>query len=423
MDVPAHYAAWRFLTDLGEGLSQSVALHQNSLWEKILTPGMLQGASFHELIPNEILVVYNALARYFEGAHPSGKQRLPYGTICYHYRTRSGHPIAAVWNYLKQENLFYDLNGFRAIDMFGNPLPPGSVKIGKDPVYIIGSDYPEKQFFPELSKRRLIPENPVSLSPVIRIADGYAYTGLCNDTGTPVTGTLTVRLSGYHEIKEQIRMSPRQMISVRSLLIPGKDKSSKSEVEFRIDQKARSIPVEVIRNKTLTVGKSFRFQSNDGNLKIFGNSEIKDKHVVFTLNVKDSTPSGCNESTVPWNTDGVEFFCDYSPYALSSMDPQQYTEDTFRLFFLPYREAGKRLIVESRKMNAKEFIFSSKILEDGYQVVCGIPLLAKKDSIGFDIKVNDAPRENTNVNRQASFGNGTELFKNRCNFSILKLKN
>lgn len=138
----AHHAARRFLTDLGEGVNQSIAQPISAIWDSSLHPNQM-GYPHLELVPSSTYVALNTLARFFEGASPVGKQRWLDRVICYVYKQRDGHCIAAFWDYRTpcnnlQLQLPDNAGTFELIDMFGNkqPVKGSSLKIGAAPMYI-----------------------------------------------------------------------------------------------------------------------------------------------------------------------------------------------------------------------------------------------------------------------------------------------
>ncbi|HBJ95321.1 MAG TPA: hypothetical protein DDZ11_02245, partial [Lentisphaeria bacterium] len=127
--VRPHHIATRFLIDLGEGVVQSISVHENQLWKRLLTPNHRGISNYHELVPAENMVAYNALARLFEAAKPVKKIRLDNGVICYVYR-KEGKLIAAVWQYRKKKGVHADLSAFEVMDLFANPETAEEKELG-----------------------------------------------------------------------------------------------------------------------------------------------------------------------------------------------------------------------------------------------------------------------------------------------------
>ena len=139
----AHHSARRILTDLGEGVKQSICQPISVLWDSKIHPGQM-GYPHLEQIPSSMYVTLNTLARFFEGAKPIGKRRWLDRVICYVYEQRDGHYIAAFWNYREktggglQLQLPDNAGNFELFDMFGNkqPLKGRSLEVGTAPMYI-----------------------------------------------------------------------------------------------------------------------------------------------------------------------------------------------------------------------------------------------------------------------------------------------
>ncbi|MBN8217230.1 MAG: hypothetical protein J0L75_11360 [Spirochaetes bacterium] len=142
---PRHAAA-RFLVDLGEGLGQSVAVHASSLFPEADVAGSA---------PSEAFIVYNVLARHFEGARPVLKRKETNGQCIVYGYERGGRGIVAAWDYGSRGNRL-ELGSasalLRRLNLFGNPLPipsDGVVSVGQAPSYFEGAD-------PGLAQGRLL---------------------------------------------------------------------------------------------------------------------------------------------------------------------------------------------------------------------------------------------------------------------------
>lgn len=126
-------AACRFLVDLGEGLSQSIAIHASQLFPETDAPEEAPLASY---------VVYNALARIFEGAKPIGKIRWGENVICYLY-DRNDRALAAFWQIrgdgATRVSLSTEVKGVKLLDLMGNALPfdAKSIPVGRTPCYLL----------------------------------------------------------------------------------------------------------------------------------------------------------------------------------------------------------------------------------------------------------------------------------------------
>lgn len=414
-----HHVAWRFLVDMGEGLAQSISLHDNAIWKRVLTPNMLVGDNFHELIPNENMVAYNALARYFEGAKPVRKIPLPMGTICYVYR-KDGVLRAALWNYKDRDGLRADLTGFRAVDIFGNPLPDGNVKLGKAPVYIVGSSYSDAEFIAILGKLAVHPEIPVTASPIVRLVDGMAWLGIRNDFNQPLSVVVTPRFAGYEAGKTSVSLKPEEDHTIKIPITPGGGNLPYSSVEIDLQGKQLAYRVELVKDRVMEAGKKFTFSSDDGKLKVEGDTKVEDGRFMFEFKVNDASPSGAAGSRQPWATDCVELFFDLDPTLLPISTPNAYTKKTFRLFFMPHEQEAKQCLLWSECFKMKDIKYVMKTSPDGYSLQGSFPLDGEK-MLGFEVKVDDAEGPDRNASRKAIWADSFQAFKQRCNFGIIRL--
>ncbi|MBK8479084.1 MAG: carbohydrate binding domain-containing protein [Opitutaceae bacterium] len=139
---PIHVAR-RFLTDLGEGIGQSICLSDEGLWKRTLNPGFGSRDANSSYLPSANLVAYDALACHFEGAKPKAKIRWGDGGICYVYE-RGGAPVAACWIYSDTApalpvTLPAAVAGTTVLDVFGNAVasPGGLFTVVPTPQYLL----------------------------------------------------------------------------------------------------------------------------------------------------------------------------------------------------------------------------------------------------------------------------------------------
>jgi hypothetical protein len=140
-----NHPAQRFLTDLGEGVGQSICLPSFAVFESPLLEH--QSHSLKSLpTPNVYYIVYNTLARHFEGAKPLAKFKWPGENVCYIYEL-DGKPLAAFWTYGPIPGMNLTLKGstskLQLFDICGNALPfpgDGVIKLGAEPLYIETKD-------------------------------------------------------------------------------------------------------------------------------------------------------------------------------------------------------------------------------------------------------------------------------------------
>jgi hypothetical protein len=139
---PIHVAR-RFLTDIGEGLGQSIPLADAGLWRRTLNPGFQSPDLNSSFLPSANLVAYDALACYFEGAKPRAKLRWGNDTICYVYE-RDGAPLAACWVFRDGAAdlpvaLPSSIAATTVLDVFGNTVasPDGAFSAVQMPQYLV----------------------------------------------------------------------------------------------------------------------------------------------------------------------------------------------------------------------------------------------------------------------------------------------
>lgn len=415
--IQPFHATARFLVDLGEGLGQSISINADQLWKKVLTPGSNAGVSWHELIPNETAVAYNALARYFEGSRPVAKYRLGNNNICYVYRRKTGSLIAAVWNYEKQENSKADLRSFEVLDLFGNPVPPGVLTLKRDPYYILPKQS-EKEFLNALKNLSCELSEPWSASPLVRIINGKAHGTLVNSSSRNLSPNFRFTGSGYS--------SPWQTADVQAnreftfSLPMRKDETSETpgKLEFEFDGNKQTVPAEVIHSPLWESGEMKQFQSEDGLLKCSGVARLKGERCDLTLEILDASDSGPLGDRMPWETDCIELFIDLTPERIPLKHPQFYLPDTFRLFIMPRNAGNDRIRLMGDAVEKSDISCQTEMIPGGYKVSLSFPV-ARRQTIGFDIKVNDSAGADSPARREATWGKGTALFRNRCNFGIL----
>lgn len=399
----AYHAAQRFLTDLGEGLLLSCAVHMKSLWCQPLHPSYA-GSYRTEAVPNDVFVAYNALARLFEGAKPVKKLRLAYDAVCYVYRSRTGKLIAAVWNHAGRKGVYADFSSFRLMDLFGNPEKGGERLLDGKPWYLLQGNLFDAEFLALLEALPLRLNQPVGVSSLVRRVGNSVYAMLHNESRQIQDGVIGISGGGLTAVAPVRFRLPAQ--SRRAFEIPVKEvgnNRSPTELMLSLNGNTFRIPVEVVRNRR--IGKTFRLENAEGKLE-FANGKI-----TLEMNVTDSTDAGASGGRPLWKTDCVELFFDTDPLYIPLNHPQAYTRNTFRVFITP-RDAVKLHI--SGAVKASDCKLDLRQDKTGYSFTLGIPADVGA-LLGFDVKIDDA--SGTAV-AETVLGVGKELFRNRCNFSI-----
>lgn len=403
--VRPHHIATRFLIDLGEGVVQSISVHENQLWKRLLTPNNRGISNYHELVPSENMVAYNALARLFEAAKPVKKIRLDNGVICYVYR-KEGKLIAAVWQYRKKKGVHADLSAFEVMDLFANPETAEEKELGEAPFYLRPGKLSDSEFLVRLEKLPIRLEQSVSAGEIARRIGDSLFIMLHNDSDIVQSGTAGITGGGLTALKPlKFSLAPK---AKQSFEIPVKEiapNGKQLELMLHVNKNLFRIPLQLAVNEI--VPHNFKMENAEGKIE-FGNGKIK-----VQMNVKDSTADGASGKRNPWENDCVELFFDLAPEILPQTHAQAYTPQTFRLFITP-RGTEKLHVMGSVK--PEECKLDVKQSAEGYSFVLEIRAATGK-MLGFDVKIDDAGNGKI---RETTLGKGKELYRNRCNFSIVK---
>jgi len=403
--IQPHHVVQRFLVDLGEGVTQSVSAELGSLWKKMLTPHIMSFAESNEMIPSENMAAYNTMARLFEGAKPVKKIRFLNDVICYVYR-KDGKLIAAVWNYSGKKGIHGDFSAFQVMDLFGNPEKSAEKPLGAAPFYLTAGKLSDAEFLAKLDSLPIRLEQPVYGSSIARRVGNTLFLTLFNDSSERQSGTAGITGHGITAQQPTSFTIPAQ--SRMTLEIPVKDAKNDGKpatLMLLLNGTVFRLPVEIVRN-TLW-GKTFKMKNAEGTIQ-FGGGEI-----TVSMSVRDSTNSGPTGKRSWWDVDCVELFFDTDPLNLPVNHGWGYTPQTFRLFITP-RDVEKLhaqggIKADACKLNLKQ-------TAGGYTFELTVPAKTGK-WLGFDVKIND--RSSTGK-QEIQLGNGKELWRNRCNFSMVK---
>ena len=152
--------AQRYLTDLGEGVQQSMPLWGPFTFKRFRAAHFNTSYARTNEHPSASISIYNTLTRLFEGAKPAKKFRWSNDTICYIYE-RNNKLIAAFWNYSKAKGLRLKLavpdNNIQLYDLFGNNLAinNGNILITAAPCYIESGRMSRNEFISMLEKPKI----------------------------------------------------------------------------------------------------------------------------------------------------------------------------------------------------------------------------------------------------------------------------
>jgi len=442
-----YHAARRFLTDLGEGVGQSISIEEESLFKPLLIPGWKSFASIIQLVPSANFVAYNALARFFEGAKPVAKFRWPFECICYVYE-RDGKYLAAFWNYGEEKGIRVDLDihdrDAALYDVFGNVTPLNGIVLNDSPYYLTWSGSEPKALLEKMKTPQLTAAQPVTLGScrAVPSADGLnALFLLRNGTSITLKGVASLKGNGIEsssKIKFSIPAASETLISLPLETRAGYQ--GKADLYLVVDGKLYSFKDQALSIAKTCVANTGDFSPMES-LSNVSRGERATHNVSFKAShdgevlrlkilVKDSTPSGPSMERMPWEQDCVELFFDTAPTTLSMRNSGLYTPDVARIFILPYAPTPKRLVVwpgDLKNLKAENVDLKIFPSPSGYEVELSLPLSAlqiknpKGAVVGFDIGVDDANGVEK-AKSQLLWNSRGDASKNRLNFGFIKCK-
>lgn len=370
--------AKRFLTDLGEGVAQSISLPFGEMF-KSSTPHISTSMyGNNQFVPNSNFVVYNALARFFEGAEVEKKIRYPNGCVCYIYR-RNGELSAALWNYQNARGIFADLRRFRVADLYGNFFKPSeNTPVFSNPYYLFPGKENGKEFAAELEKLKFRMEFPIEIAGVGRILGNTLYLRLFNlssEVQKGFAGYLGNRFCAEKQVPFQI--PPDSSAVVEISLIPSATRNRPQAV-LVLGGRLISRPVEIVENRRIE--SAIKLPNAEGGVFLNRGS------LHLELFVRDATHSGSTGERKPWQTDSVELFLDTAPFSLDRQHPKNYTSDVFRLFVTP-RDPDS-LHVMGGTIRPEECRLKVVNVPEGYRLSLDVPVVVER-FLGFELKIND----------------------------------
>lgn len=407
--VHPNHIVCRFLIDLGEGIVLSISLHENQQWKRLLTPNLLSGGSnFQELIPSENSVALNTLARLFEAAKPLRKLKLGNGVVCYAFR-KDGRPIAAIWQFQKKKGVHADLAAFELLDLYGNPEPSGEKALSEAPFYLLPGSLSDDDFLARLERLHLRLDQPVLGGELARHVGDALLVTLHNESDQPQQGLAGISGAGLAaRAKHAFAIPPKASLNLEIPVQNIQDDGRPLELILHLNGTLFRSPIKLVANRLL--GRSFAMDNATGTI------DIGDGSITVTLNVRDASDAGPNGTRNPWETDCAELFFDLNPRTIPQQHAQTYTPQTFRLLVTP-RDPQHRIHALG-PVNPKDCRLDVSTTADGYTLTLTVPAKAG-DLLGFDLKLDDAGPNGTAV-RENTLGTGTELYKNRCSFSVVR---
>ncbi len=430
-EVTAHDAAIRFLTDLGEGVGQSISVTVNALFSPTLSARQCGGNDVVVTHPSPVFAAYNALARLFEAAEPVRKFKLPNDIVCYVFR-KDGTLRAAIWRYDGRETVSVKLpfreGEITLCDLFGNARSPETVlKLNQAPYYLIDRKKQEELFLSKLEKLNPEGENPVIFGALRPVSSGGGKAFLL-------------------PIRNRLGIQEELLVEVRAPGISGRVRTELKAHEERTLMIAVSgngaFPPESVQFSMLFHGKLLRksvpitpipIASDEWNILRMTEGKQKDLTAKFRrttrkgktileIRVSDRTPSSSFGKLHWWDQDCVELFLDAAPKQLPLKHPTEYHGHVTRLFLLPRAPEAERLQIWPGKdsgFRKTDFPCRFEFSADGYAVFVTLPAFDNTDFIGFNLVVNDA-EGGKRADRKCAWSS-FDSYKDRLSFGVLPL--
>ncbi len=416
--------AARFLTDLGEGLAQSIALHEDMVFTSPLLPALDQvhkAESNCEWVPNGNFVALNFLARYLEGGKVIGKYKPDSNVIVYAFRRKNGEAMAACWNAMKRQGLKGDFSGLELLDVFGNPVKAGLLPVTTEVLYLFPGKLSEADFLKKIATLPIMQERAIGVSELGRVVDGKAAFTLYNHSAQALPVKVGFHGGGFTARGMVDCVVPANGKINVSVPVKALEKdNSPAEIRLLVQGAVIRYPIKMERaEKTLLLPGKITLPNAEAALLL-----EKD---VFTLTVKveDATDSGRDPAKREmWEEDGVEFFFDLAPRDFAEKYSGAYTVNTFRLFYLPRHAPGKRLtgwFKPESPLQLKDIQVEEKSDQEGYSVTLKIPAKFFGSTFGFDFKINDA-KPGEKADSATSWTTHDERHANRCLFGEVKVR-
>lgn len=440
-------AAQRFLTDLGEGVGQSICVPGETVFRRHI------GENFGALLvtsmvyPNANFVAYNALARLFEGAKAVDKIKWGGDAVAYVYE-REGKRLAALWNYSGVKGLTLELGknkaGFKVLDVYGNEVeaPGGILELTGSPAYLVWEG-DGKDAVKYLRGLKTSADVPVQAGEQVRLLPEngrwYAALGLRNSTGAELSGKAGIQGKGLAgKVMVDFKIAAGALSTVRiPVELSGDGAAGAAEVKLYVEKRLWRFPVTVsdlprVYKVGRGQGQSESLENSTGKDAAEHRAEFSASHdggkLSLKISVRDPEPSGVGGGRDPWEQDCVELFIDIAPEDMPVKHAGKYTGNVARMYILPYEEAGNQLRI---KTNGVEWLVRDalvcdvKILDGGYEVNLEIDMVKTGirggSLLGFDVAVDDA-RGVEKATRQRLWSSRGDAYKNRCSFGILELK-
>ncbi len=399
--------AWRFLLDLGEGVVQAPFLNMNAIYKPHLISGFTSGGTIDNYISG-VGVMFNTLARNFEGAKPVLKRKFTQGVILYGYEQKNGKRIAAIWNFQKRKDLSANFAGMDVLDMFGNPVKAGTLKLGVEPYYLLQGKLSKDAFMKKLNEITILVDNPVQITPFLRIfkknGEATAVLEIKNEGTEKLKGFIGITGAVSSKKMTKFELAPGK---TAYMSIPVKYNADKKETEVRVACNKRIYRVKVKISENVSVKAGTAMKVGKGSCKVFE----KDGKLAVSGFIPDVTDAGASGKRKPWETDCAELFFDLAPH-IAGTHPDRYTDMTFRAFITPRDAEGKQLAVWSKSIKKEDCKLAVRKADGGWTFELILPV--KASTIGFEIISSDSGK------RTGSWAESKKAFADRQEFGIVE---
>lgn len=412
-----HHLAQRILTDLGEGVRQSMDLYENQLWTQMLSSSH-NPHGIDSWTPNSIFVALNALSRHFEGAKPVKKYKSSNGLVIYRFE-RNGKPLAAMWQYRPTGKMTINLSGMELHDVLGNPVASGFVPVTANPVYCQPGSLTAEEFRKRLEQAEIRFEQPV-FSPVARKIGDRLFFRIGNISQNR-ENVLTGLKGGLLRAKSplQLQLASQEFRNESLAVTPGVAGKPLFHF-FKFGDRIGQSPCRFIETATVANGGKMILSTPDKTFSSEGSVTLAGGNVVCEFRVKDAVPSGPNAGREAWQCDGLEFFFDRAPEQMPLPHAGVYTPEVFRFFINPYDTKPLTLLNgEGIGLQEKECKLKVKLENGGYRIRLEFPLKYGK-WLGFAWKANNAAHGKQKM-QSLEWGTpgSNDFFQNRLAFGCV----
>ena len=439
----AEYLAHRFLTDLGEGVKQSISVQKNIMLRPVQNYYQSLASSYVQF-PDSNFVVYNTMARLFMGAKPAGKTKLAYDSICYIYE-KNGEYLAAFWHYGNINGLKMALNINSSegtlYDLLGNKVAMNDqLEFSRKPYYLSWKGKDKNSFINKLKNIKITGDILLKLGGfrVLMTDQGWqAALGIENLSADTVAGEVSLSARGLEFPKASkfvLAGGTSQAITI-PVKITG-NLPDKVTAELSCNGKSftlttdKCFPSPILYTVKKSNGKFLKLKNElmPGTAKHKAAFALRydEKYMYIDVKVEDQTPSGKANNRSPWQQDCVELMIDTKPLSNMIKNPEAHYRQLPRFFILPYTK--RKVDIWRRGLKKLQVKSEIKITKEGYTATLKIPfekmgisLPVEGKCIGFEILVDNANGASADA-VQLRWNSTGKAHKNRGQFGLVYFK-